>query len=155
VLAEALLGARRAGRLGLGEAVLDPGAYARPTVGDWVSGAALMVSRDCLDACGPWDESFFLYSEDTEFSLRAAERGFASELVPDATATHLGGESRTDERLWSLLVLNKVALYRRRRGAVRGLAFRAASLLRELRYALTGNAPSRAAARALLEGGVR
>jgi GT2 family glycosyltransferase len=112
-----------------------------------------MLSRECLDACGPWDESFFLYAEDTEYSLRAAERGFITGLVPDASAIHLGGESRTDERLWSLLVLNKVALYRRRRGAVRGLAFRAASLLRELRFALTGNAPSRAAAGALLRGG--
>jgi GT2 family glycosyltransferase len=151
-LAEALFGARRAGARGWGEAVLDPTAYARPTVADWASGATLMISRECLDACGTWDESFFLYSEDTEYALRARDRGFRVALAPAATATHLGGESRTDPRLWSLLVTNKVRLYARRRGRARGFAFRWASLLRELRFALTGNRPSRAAARALLEG---
>jgi GT2 family glycosyltransferase len=151
-LAEALFGARRAGARGWGEAVLDPRAYERPMVADWASGATLMISRECLTACGPWDESFFLYSEDTEYALRARDHGFRVALAPGATATHLGGESRTDPSLWSLLVTNKVLPYARRRGRARGLVFRCASLLRELRFALTGNRPSRAAARALLGG---
>ena len=151
-LAEALFGSRRAGVRGWGESVLDPAAYERATVADWASGAALMISRECVDACGAWDESFFLYSEDTEYALRARDRGFWVALAPAATVTHLGGESRTDPRLWSLLVANKARLYARRHGRLRGLAFRGAALLRELRFALTGNRPSRAAARALVGG---
>ena len=151
-LAEALFGARRAGARGWGESILDPAAYERPTVADWASGAALMISRECLDACGPLDESFFLYSEDTEYALRARDRGFLTALAPEAAVTHLGGASRTDPRLWSMLVANKQRLYARRHGRLRGLGFRAASLLRELRFAATGNRPSRAAARALLSG---
>ena len=151
-LAETVLGVRAAGRWGLGETVLDPARYDAPTTADWASGAALMISRDCLEACGDWDESFFLYSEDADYSLRARDGGFATCLAPDATAIHLGGASRSDPALWSLLALNKVALHRKRHGPVRALAFRAVSLLRELRFAATGNRPSRAAARALLSG---
>lgn len=149
-LAEAALGVRGAGARGWGETVLDRSAYRRPTVSDWVSGAVMMISRECLVACGPWDESFFLYSEDAEFALRARDLGFATALVEGTQAIHLGGNSRTDPALWSLLVRNKVVLYRRRHGRLRAIAFRTASLLRELRFALSGNRPSRAAARALL-----
>ena len=38
---------------------------------DWATGAVMLMSRACLDACGPWEERFFLYSEETEFALRA------------------------------------------------------------------------------------
>jgi N-acetylglucosaminyl-diphospho-decaprenol L-rhamnosyltransferase len=151
-LAETVLGASRAGRRGWGEAILDPALYDRPTVAAWASGAALMISRECLDACGEWDQSFFLYAEETEYALRARDRGLLTVLEPEADATHLGGESRTDARLWSLLVTNKVALYGRRHGRLGAIAFRAASVLRELRYAATGNRPSLGAARALLSG---
>jgi GT2 family glycosyltransferase len=151
-LAEAFFGVRRAGRWGWGEAVLDPGAYEGRTSADWVSGAALMISRECLDACGPWDESFFLYSEDTEYALRARENGYLTVLEPAAVAVHLGGESRSDPQLWSRLVLNKVALYRRRHGRAQTLGFRLAALLRELRLAATGNAASWTASRALVRG---
>ncbi len=149
-LAEAAIGVRLSGRLGLSETVLDRAAYYRPSTAAWASGAALMISRECLDRCGRFDESFFLYSEDAEYALRAGERGYATELAPDAVATHLGGSSRVDPDLWTLLVQNKVELHRRRHGAPRALAFRIASVLRELRFALSGNPTSGRAAMALL-----
>ena len=152
-LAETFIGVRRAGLRGWGEAILDPAAYARPTVADWISGAALMISAECIAACGPWDESFFLYSEDAEFALRARDRGYLTCLEPAAVVTHLGGESRRNPALWTLLVRNKVVLYRRRHGRTRGVGFHFASLLRELRLAVSGNRPSRAAAWALLRPG--
>lgn len=149
-LAETVLGVRLAGRIGWGEAILDRRSYSRSTVADWASAAALMISRECLAECGPWDESFFLYSEDTDYALRARERGFATRLAPDARATHLGGDSRRDPELWTLLTLNKVTLHRRRHGAWRGRSFRAASVVREFRFAITGNRASWRAMRSLL-----
>jgi GT2 family glycosyltransferase len=151
-LAETLLGVRLAGRLGWGETVLDPRAYERATVADWASGAALLVTAEARATCGPWDESFFLYSEDSEFALRARDRGLATRLEPSVEVTHLGGESRTDPGLWALLAVNKVELYRRRHGAAAAAAFRAVAALRELRFAAAGNRASRRAARALVTG---
>ncbi|MFC1432375.1 glycosyltransferase family 2 protein [Streptacidiphilus sp. N1-3] len=150
-LGEAVIGNRRAGRFPRwSELVTDPAAYARPTRADWATGALMTLSTACLDACGPWDESFFLYSEETEFCLRAGDHGYATQLRPEAEAYHLGGESRVSPRLWTLLVLNRVRLYRRRHGRAASAAFRAAVLLRESSRALLGRAPNRAAAAALL-----
>ncbi|OKK23045.1 glycosyl transferase family 2 [Streptomyces sp. CB00455] len=150
-LGEAVLGNRRAGRFPRwSELVTDPAAYERRTVADWATGALMALSRDCLDACGDWDESFFLYSEETEYCLRARDRGFLTRLEPAASATHLGGDSRVSPRLWTLLTLNRVRLYRRRHGAAATAAFRAAVLLRETSRAALGRPASRAAARALL-----
>ncbi|MFD0265052.1 glycosyltransferase family 2 protein [Streptomyces sp. NPDC127106] len=149
-LGEAVIGNRRAGRFPLlSELVTDPAAYRRATVADWATGALMALSRPCLDACGPWDESFFLYSEETEYCLRARDHGFATRLEPAASAVHLGGDSQVSPRLWTLLTLNRVRLYRRRHGPAATAAFRAAVLLRETSRAALGRPASLAAARAL------
>ncbi|MFJ9734721.1 glycosyltransferase family 2 protein [Streptomyces sp. NPDC101171] len=153
-LGEALIGNRRAGRFpGLSELVTDPAAYARPTRADWATGALMALSADCLAACGPWDESFFLYSEETEYCLRARDLGYATRLEPTAEAVHLGGESRVSPRLWTLLTLNRVRLYGRRHGPGATACFRAAVFLREASRAALGRRASRAAAAALLRPG--
>jgi len=86
----------------------------------------------------------------TVTALRARDNGFSTRLAPEVEVTHLGGDSRSDPRLWALLAVNKLALYRKRHGVVRGALFRAITILRELRFAAAGNRPSRRAARALL-----
>ncbi|MFD4871808.1 glycosyltransferase [Streptomyces sp. NPDC058420] len=150
-LGEALIGNRRAGRFPrLSELVTDPAAYQRPTRADWATGALMAVSADCLAECGPWDESFFLYSEETEYCLRARDLGHATQLEPSAEAVHLGGDSQVSPRLWTLLTLNRVRLYGRRHGALATACFRGAVLLRETSRAVLGRKASRAAAGALL-----
>ncbi|MFE4636819.1 glycosyltransferase [Streptomyces sp. NPDC056773] len=149
-LGEAVIGNRRAGRFPRwSELVTDPAAYRGRTVADWASGAMMALSRECLDACGAWDESFFLYSEETEYCLRAGDLGFATRLEPAASAVHLGGESQVSPRLWTLLTLNRVRLYGRRNSAAATAAFRAAVLLRETSRAALGRPANRAAALAL------
>ncbi|UXY31923.1 glycosyltransferase [Streptomyces sp. HUAS TT20] len=153
-LGEAVIGNRRAGRFPrLSELVTDPAAYHRPTRADWATGALMVISANCLAACGPWDESFFLYSEETEYCLRARDRGYVTQLEPAAEAVHLGGDSRVSPRLWTLLTLNRVRLYGRRHGAVATACFRGAVLLRETSRALLGRKASREAAAALLRPG--
>ncbi|MFF6777271.1 glycosyltransferase family 2 protein [Streptomyces sp. NPDC012637] len=150
-LGEAVIGNRRAGRFpSLSELVTAPAAYGARTCADWATGALMALSRECVTACGPWDESFFLYSEETEYCLRARDLGLWTRLEPAARATHLGGESRVSPRLWSLLVVNRVRLYRRRHGLTAATAFRGAVLLRELSRAALGRPPARAAVAALL-----
>lgn len=152
-LGEAALGAR-AGRLApLGELVLDEAAYAHPAVADWATGAIMLISKHCLDVCGPWDESFFLYSEETEFALRARDNGFLTRLAPQATATHIGGESRVSPELWMLVMSNKIRLYRRRHTLPASVAYWAAAVLREAPRAALGHERSRRAVKALLTPG--
>jgi GT2 family glycosyltransferase len=116
-IVEALIGVERTSQLGtLGETIGKTEAYARPRYVDWASGAAWLISRDCIDAVGLLDERYFLYSEETEYMLRAADAGFRTYYEPAAQAVHLGGESQTSARLWALLTANRVRLHRERRG---------------------------------------
>jgi N-acetylglucosaminyl-diphospho-decaprenol L-rhamnosyltransferase len=150
-LAEAVLGGRRAGRLGaLSEVITDPHAYELPGPVAWATGAAMLVSMAAWTEIGPWDESFLLYSEETEFALRAADRGWSVWYEPAAVMRHIGGESGTNPVLWALLTVNRVRLYRRRHGPGRGLAFQAAVILGEAIRAATGRRTARAALLALL-----
>lgn len=131
-LAAAVLGGDRAARVGrLGEVVSDAAAYERRGTATWATGAVMLISRRCIDAVGTWDESFVLYSEETEFCLRAGEAGFTLAYEPSALAVHLGGESNVSPRLWRLLTVNRVRLYRRRHGPLRSGAFWLAVVVNE------------------------
>jgi N-acetylglucosaminyl-diphospho-decaprenol L-rhamnosyltransferase len=149
--ADAVVGANRVGRISwLGEVVTDPRSYQDEAVVDWAEGSILLIDRVCWDACGAWDESFFLYSEETEYALRVRDRGFAMVYTPQALARHLEGDSAVSPPLWTLLTLNRVRLYRRRHSAPAAAVYWAAILLRESIRAITGNPCSRKATRALL-----
>jgi N-acetylglucosaminyl-diphospho-decaprenol L-rhamnosyltransferase len=149
-LGEALLG-QRAGRWpALGETVLNPDAYRRDDPVDWATGAVMLMSRACLDACGPWDERFFLYSEETEFALRARDHGYLTALAAGAEVVHIGGESRVSPALWSLLTVNRVRLYRMRHSAPAAALYWSAVVLREASRAALGHPRSRRALTALL-----
>ncbi|HEY0534246.1 MAG TPA: glycosyltransferase family 2 protein [Actinoplanes sp.] len=150
-LGDAFLGARRAGRYPmLGEVVTDERRYAVEAFTDWAEGSTMLISGECWERCAPWDESFFLYSEETDFALRARDAGLRTRYVPEAHAVHLEGDSRQSPGLWALLTLNRVRLYRRRHGRVSTAAYWAALLLRESSRGLLGKRPSRAATRDLI-----
>ncbi len=54
------------------------------------AGAAL-YRRSAFEDVGPFDEDFFAYLEDIDWSLRAQLRGYASHYVPAAVAYHMRG----------------------------------------------------------------
>jgi N-acetylglucosaminyl-diphospho-decaprenol L-rhamnosyltransferase len=150
-LGDAVLGAHRAGKFPLfGELVIGEAHYTQESTSDWAAGSAMLISEECWQRCAPWDESFFLYSEETDFALRARDAGLPTRLAPAARAVHLEGESKQSPPLWSLLMVNRVRLYRRRHGRVATGAYRASLALRECSRAATGNRASRAALAALL-----
>ncbi|SDI66272.1 glycosyltransferase [Nonomuraea jiangxiensis] len=153
-LGEALLGGHRAGRVpALGELVVSPANYERDGTADWATGAAWLVSARCAEALGPLDERYFLYSEETEYMLRAGDRGFAVRYAEAAHAVHLGGDQAVSSRLWALSAANRVRLHRERHGRPRALLMWLAVVLNETIRALTrgrtGGARHRAALRAL------
>ncbi|WP_158881507.1 glycosyltransferase family 2 protein [Amycolatopsis anabasis] len=149
-LAEAVIGGNRAGRLGaLGELITDETAYHRPCAAAWATGAAMLISTEAQRGIGPWDESFLLYGEETEFALRAGDRGWRLWYEPAAVVEHEGGESGVNPVLWALLTVNRVRLFTRRRGPVAGAAYYLAVLLGEAVRALAGRVTARAAVVAL------
>lgn len=151
-LAEAVIGGDLAGRIGrLGELAMNPREYDHPSQAVWATGAAMLLSTETIRDLGPWDETFLLYSEETEYCMRAADRGWTLWYEPAAVVEHIGGESATNPTLYALMVANKVRLFRRRRGAVAGLAYYLAVVLGEAIRALVGRRTSRASLAALLK----
>jgi GT2 family glycosyltransferase len=131
-LGEAILGGTRACRFrSLSQVVGNDDDYERAHAVDWAVGAVLMCSRACIDAVGPWDESFFLYAEEVDFQMRVRERGYAVWYVPDATAVHVGGDLHRSAKLWTLQTINGVRLYARRHNRAQVLAYWAACVLYE------------------------
>ena len=55
---------------------------------NYATGCCLFCSRQCLETVGIWDENFFLYSEDVEFSLRVIQAGFEILYEPHAVVFH-------------------------------------------------------------------
>jgi GT2 family glycosyltransferase len=149
-LSEALIGGDRAGRWApLGETVTRPEAYDRATDVDWASGAIMAISRECAESVGRWDETMWLYSEETDYCLRAREAGFRVRYVPSARAVHIGGESGENSLLWTALTVNRIRLFERRHSRLHTAAFRSAVTLNEALRAVAGRATSRAALRTL------
>ena len=65
--------------------------YARP--GEevdvvWLMGAVVAGRRNTLEGLGPWDETFFVYYEDSDLGLRARRAGLRNILLGDAQWTH-------------------------------------------------------------------
>lgn len=63
--------------------------FSRPERVSAVSGAAFVIRRSLLEKIGPFDESFFIYYEDTDLSLRALLAGYQCLFVPSAVVRHL------------------------------------------------------------------
>jgi GT2 family glycosyltransferase len=67
---------------------LDDPAETAVTETDRVCGAAMLVRRRVLEEVGGFDPEFFLYAEDTEWSLRARAAGLRHYVVPRSRVYH-------------------------------------------------------------------
>ena len=139
----------------LSEYVSDDDDYRAPHDVDWALGAAVLVRRECYESVGPWDESFFLYSEETDFCLRARDAGWTTRFVPDGVVVHHEGGSGRSDATHQMLILNKVRLYARRHSSAASWAYWGVTLLSEASWVLRGHPQSRASIRALLHPDAR
>lgn len=60
---------------------------------DWTAGASLLIRRQVFEQIGGFDETFFLYFEETDLCLRAARAGWATWYVPASRVAHVGSAS--------------------------------------------------------------
>jgi GT2 family glycosyltransferase len=65
-----------------------PGEFGAAADALFPSGSAAMYRREMLEQIGLFDESFFLYCEDTDLGLRARWAGWECRYVPDAVVEH-------------------------------------------------------------------
>ncbi|QZN87372.1 glycosyltransferase [Cellulomonas sp. C5510] len=76
---------RQAAGLGLG-----------PDDQGFVIGSVLLLRAEALARVGGFDESYFLYAEETDWQRRARDAGWRSAVVADVVAQHAGGGTSSD-----------------------------------------------------------
>ncbi len=66
---------------------------------DWLAGASMMMREAVVHATGGFDETFFLYFEETDLCRRAAEAGWPTHFVRESRVEHIGSVS-TGMKAW-------------------------------------------------------
>ena len=66
---------------------------------DWLAGASMLMRRQVLEQIGLFDETFFLYFEETDLCLRAQRAGWHTDYVRSSSVTHIGSVS-TGMKTW-------------------------------------------------------
>jgi N-acetylglucosaminyl-diphospho-decaprenol L-rhamnosyltransferase len=149
------LGLERTGVAALAERIHDKAQYAYPHLVDWAQGAVVLMSRECFDALKGWDESYFLYSEEVDLSLRARDLGLLTRYEPRSVAVHIGGQSGQNDATHAMQIVNRVRLYRRRNGVLASWCYFWLAIAREVSWVMRGRRPSRFAIAALLKPSLR
>jgi GT2 family glycosyltransferase len=93
---------------------------------DFVMGACMLVRREAVEQVGPLDESFFLFSEETDWAYRFRQAGWQVLFFPGAECIHVGGASHGG-RMFRENVLGHIRFLAKHRGV--GYAERARRLL--------------------------
>lgn len=139
-----------AARLGLIERLLPdaPVPMPQPQVTqqvDWSAGASMMLRASMLQEIGTFDETFFLYFEETDLCLRAARAGWSCWYIPDSRVVHIGSVStgmKTKRRMPSYWYDSRRHYFIKNHGrlyaAVALTAHLAGGVLHRLRMGLAG-----------------
>lgn len=72
----------------IGSGELDQGQYDYIREVEYVSGSAFLIKTEVIRKIGLMDENYFLYFEESDWTLRANEAGFKSLYVPEAKVWH-------------------------------------------------------------------
>jgi GT2 family glycosyltransferase len=94
----------------------------KPHPVDWVAGAGLLVRKAALEQLGPFDERYFMYSEETDLCWRIRQSGWQVWYHPHIRLFHLGGGSSRKNSLQSYthLYQSKIDFFSRNYGAAKG-----------------------------------
>jgi N-acetylglucosaminyl-diphospho-decaprenol L-rhamnosyltransferase len=92
---------------------------ARARAVDWVSGSAVWLRRDALDAVGGWDERYFMYVEDVDLCWRLRRGGFRVAYEPAGSVVHIQG-AVTSRHPYRMLVEHHRSAWRFARRRLRG-----------------------------------
>ena len=97
---------------------------------DWVYGSFLVARRAALAAVGGFDEAYEMYGEDLDLCHRLHAAGFGVGYCAEATIVHHGnrsGAQRYGADRDVAVLQGTLRFFRRRRGRLATLAFRAAA----------------------------
>jgi GT2 family glycosyltransferase len=95
----------------------------------FVIGSILLLRARAIDDVGLFDEQFFLYAEETDWEMRAQDKGWTVGMFPGVVATHIGagtGGSRAQRDAY--FYASHERLIRKHYGATGWRVYRAANV---------------------------
>lgn len=72
---------------------VDYGQFEKEMETDFASGNCMLIRKEVFDKVGFFDKKYFLYYEDSDFSMRVKKAGFAIRFVPKAMLWHKNAAS--------------------------------------------------------------
>jgi N-acetylglucosaminyl-diphospho-decaprenol L-rhamnosyltransferase len=120
------------------DTVREPAAYEEPCDAEWLSGACLMVRRELLEKIGGFDESFFMYSEDTELCRAAWAEGYSVRFDPAVSVKHIGGASASRAGLLPTMTRSRIRYATRNYSRPIAFAHRVGLAFQALTHAMLG-----------------
>jgi exopolysaccharide biosynthesis WecB/TagA/CpsF family protein len=132
-IGDALFGSRLRGRPAyFSELVYAPERYVEAHDVDWATGAAVLIRSSVAREVGPWNEEFFLYSEETDYFRRIRKGGDRIRFEPSAVVQHRQGGSGTSPMLTRLMTVNRIRYVERHHGGAYSVLFRSVVALSEV-----------------------
>jgi len=78
----------------------DTGQYNEIEYTGYITGCAMLATRECLERVGLLDPSYYIYAEDADLSLRARLAGYKLLFVPEGKMWHKVSSSTGGEFSW-------------------------------------------------------
>ena len=113
----------------------DDGKIEEPYETDYISGCAFLAQRQVWEKVGLFWEPFFVYYEETDWSIRARDAGYRMVVAPKAKIWHKGSASFASHQTVYLQSRNRLYFVARNRTGLQwitGLPFVVADYLRRL-----------------------
>jgi len=95
----------------IGENKSDDGTFDEQKYVDFATGCCIMMSRAVIEKVGLWDEAFFLYWEDVDYSFRLAAAGIKILYVPEAKLWHKVNASTGSTSSLTVYYANRNRMY--------------------------------------------
>lgn len=92
-----------------------------PIETEYVTGCAMLISREVFEKVGLFDENIFLYYEDTDLSLRVKNAGLRNLIVSNSKVFHAekSEENQSEKIYW--LVLSGIYFFKKHAKGFRGV----------------------------------
>ena len=72
---------------------VDRGQFNQSKLIEFATGCCMLIKKEVIDKIGLFNDKYFLYLEDADFSLRARRAGFSIRYQPEALLWHKNAES--------------------------------------------------------------
>jgi GT2 family glycosyltransferase len=105
----------------------------RPQVRDYADGLCMLIPADALEAVGLFDEDYFAYWEETDWCIRALDKGLRCYYVPGARIWHKAVRSLEASDAFNFRYRRNSLMFVRKRGGL--LHFATALAAQALYYA--------------------